>query len=128
MSFESDITDAVNASTGLAALIGNRFSWNIADGTTAPPYIVATVVSGSGETPLDGNRSHAFPLIQIACWATTHAQAIAIMRQFKRDIEGVTLPGDSKVSLGYTNQNSSYDNETKLHGEIYDYRASATLT
>ncbi len=125
---ESDITTAVLASTGLRALIGDRFSWEFADGETVAPYIVAQTISGSGETPFDGAREVSFPLIQISCWAKTNTEAIAIMRQFKRDIEGVILPGDSKTSLGFTNQNSSHDSETNLFGQIYDYRASTTLT
>ena len=127
MSYQSDIYDAVIASTSLAALIGDRFAWDIADGTTATPYIVAQTISADGETDHDGTRTWSFPLIQFSCWAATKAQAIAVMAAFRAALEGVTLPGTSHVSLSYSGEQSSRDPETRLFGELMDYRAS-TLT
>ena len=125
MSYQSDIYTAIQASTALTALIGNRFFWDIADGTTAPPYIVAQTISTSGETDLSGGRAVSFPLVQFSCWARGKAEAIAIMSTFKTEMEGRNLPGTSNASLGFSGDQSSYDTATKLYGELYDYRVSA---
>ena len=124
MSYESDINNAIMAADDLTALIGDRFSWDIADASTVAPYIVAQTISDGTETDLGGSRNMAMPLIQFSCWAKTKAEARAVMRQFKADMEGIELPGDSGVSLGFSNENSTYDSQTKLFGLIYDYRAS----
>lgn len=125
MSIESDINDAILASDALTALIGTRFSWDIAEGSTVAPFLVAQTISTDSETTHDGDRSLSFPLIQFSCWAKTKAQAIAVMSAFKTDIEGVTLPGASETTLTYAGENSSYDSETKLFGHLVDYRAAA---
>lgn len=126
MSYESDIYDAVAASTALHALIGDRFSWDIADGDTVTPYIVAQTISDAGETDHDGKREISFPLIQFSAWAKTKAEAIAVMATFKTAMEGKTLTGYANVSLSFAGQNSSYDPETRLFGQIHDYRAAIT--
>lgn len=125
MSWQSDIFDAIQGNAALTELIGDRFSWDIADGSTATPYLVAQVVSGSGETNFDGNRPDVFPLIQLTAWATGKASAIAIIATLKSEIEGKDLPGANNVSLGYSGENSTYDRTTRLYGEIIDYRISA---
>lgn len=124
MSWQSDINDAIEASAPLAALIGDRFSWDIADGTTATPYLVAQVISSDGETDFDGNRDVAFPLIQFTAWSPSKAQAIAVMDTFGDELEGRNLPGDANISLGYAGEQSTYDRDTKFYGEIREYRAS----
>jgi hypothetical protein len=128
MSYQADIYAAVLASGTISELIGDRFSWDIADADTLAPYIVAQTISDDGETPLDGTRELAFPSIQFACWASTKAEAIAIMAAWKTEMEGIDLPGDAGVSLGFSSQNSSYDTATRLFGEICDYKASCKLT
>jgi hypothetical protein len=125
MSYETDITAAILASDALAALIGDRFFWDVADGDTIAPYLVAQTVSGTSETSHDGDRSLTFPLVQVACWAKTKISALAVMAAFKADIEGVDLAGDSSVSLTYANENSTHDPETGLFGILIDYRVSA---
>jgi hypothetical protein len=126
MSYQRDIYEAVMASGDLVDLIGDRFSWDIADPSTATPYIVAQTISDSSETAFDGVRGVSMPLIQISCWATTKAESIAVMKKFKHDMEGVELNGSSGTSLGFSGENSSYDSASKLFGTIYDYRASVT--
>ena len=128
MSYQADIYAAVLAAPSLVALIGDRFSWDIADGDTVAPYIVAQTISDGSETAHDRTRSLAFPIIQVSCWAKTKAESIALARAWKIAIEGVELPGTSKTSIGFTNENSSYDSETKLYGTLLDYRASTTTT
>lgn len=125
MSYETDITAAILASESLAALIADRFCWDVADGDTIAPYIVAQTVSNTSETTHDGDRSLAFPLVQFSCWAKTKVSALAVMSAFKADIEGIDLDGDSVASLIYVGENSTHDPETGLFGQIIDYRVSA---
>ena len=125
MSIESDINTAILASSPITALIGTRFSWDIAEASTVAPFLVAQTISNDSETTHDGDRSLSFPLIQFSCWATTKAQAIAVMSAFKTDMEGRTLPGPSQATLTHAGENSSYDSETKLFGVLIDYRISA---
>jgi hypothetical protein len=127
MSYQSDINNAVAASSTLYGLIGNRFFWDIADDDATAPFLVAQTISTDGETCHDGTRDWEFPLIQFSAWAATKAESIEIGSAIKRDLEGVELMGASRVSLSYSGTNSTRDQETKLYGEIIDYRAS-TLT
>lgn len=127
MSYESDITAFILASPSLAAVIGDRFFWDIADGTTATPYVVAQTVSDDGETPHDGRRGASFPTIQFSCWATTKAAAVNLGELLRRELEGVQLPGDSFCSLSFQNRVSTYDTTTRLFGIQIDFRASHQL-
>lgn len=125
MSYQSDISDAIQASAPLMALVGDRVSWDIADGTTVAPFLVLQTISPVGENTHDGDRSLCFDLIQISIWATGKSAALAIASTIKTEIEGQTLAGDSEVALSYAGGSSSYDVQTKLFGEIIEYRVSA---
>ena len=125
MSYQSDINDAILASAPLAALIGDRFAWDITDGATATPYLVAYTIGGKSETSHDGDRSLCFDLIQISAWASTKAGAITLAKTIKEELEGRTLPGDSNVTLTYEGGQSTYDQDTEFSGEIIEYRVSA---
>ncbi len=103
MSYHEDIYQAVLNSAALAALIEDRFCWDVADGSTLVPYIVAQTISDSGETDHDGTRDLSFPLIQVTAWAKTKAEAVAIMRAWKADLEGVDIPGTSAHQSPRTN-------------------------
>lgn len=127
MSYQSDIFIAIRSSAALTALIGDRFAWDIMDGTIATPYLVAQTISGGGETTHEGDREWSFPTIQFSAWSPSKAQAIEVIATLRREIEGVELPGQSSVSLGYAGEQSNYDSETKFYGEILELRAS-TLT
>jgi hypothetical protein len=127
MSYQADIYQAIKDSAELTALIGDRFFWDVADPAPADNYLVAQVISGSGETDFDGDRSVSFPLIQFSAWSKTKVGAIRIAAALRRELEGRTLPGLSDVSLGYSGEGSTYERDTKLFGESIDYRAS-TLT
>ena len=124
MSYQSDIVDAIKANSPLAAIIGARVFADVAPGGTVAPYIVYQTISDVGETPFDGIRSVTFPLVQFSCWATTKAGAVALSAALKTAIEGKNLPGSSNSSLGFSNQLSDRDQQTKLFGEIIDYRVS----
>lgn len=127
MSYQSDIYTAVMAATTVTAIIGDRFFWEVADESTAAPYLVAQTISTDSETIHDRTRAWSFPLIQFAGWATTHAAAVALMAAFRAELEGVEITGSSDVSLAFVGENSTYDPDTKLYGISTDYRAS-TLT
>jgi hypothetical protein len=124
MSYQSDINDAIADNVPLTALIGTGFSWDIADPETSPPYLIAQTISSDGTTDFDGNRGVSFPLVQFSAWATSKAAAITIISTLKTAIEGQNLPGSSNSSLSFAGENSTRDPQTKLYGEIVDYRVS----
>lgn len=125
MSYQSDINDAINDSTVLTALIGDRFFWDVADDDATAPFLVAQTISTDSETCHDGSRDWCFPLIQFSAWATTKTQVIALSTALKNEIEGQRIPGNSQVSFSFSGENSTRDQETKLYGVLIDYRAHA---
>lgn len=127
MSYQADITDAILENDVLSDIIGGRFFWDVADDDASPPFLVAQVISTDSETCHDGTRDWSFPLIQFSAWAATKVQAIGLGSAIRGEIEGVTIQGDSNVSLSFAGENSTRDQETKLYGEIIEYRAS-TIT
>jgi len=125
MSYQSDIYTALKANGPLAALVGTAIFPDVADGTVAPPYLVYQVISTDGETTHDGNRNLEFPLIQFSCWAVTKAAAITLAAAVNTVLDGKKLAGTSAVTFQFSNQYGTYDPETKLFGEILEYRAAA---
>ena len=125
MSYHTDITTAILASTALSAVIGDRFFWDVADGSAVAPFLIAQTISGNSDTTHDGDRSLLFDLIQITAWAKPKLAALSLAAVMKTELEGVTLPGTSGASLTYAGGQSTYDPETKLSGEIIEYRVSA---
>jgi hypothetical protein len=125
MSYQADIFAAIQGNSALTTRIGDRFSWDAADGDQAtPPYLVAQTISGGGETDHAGDREWSFPLIQFTAWARSKADAIEIIATLRSELEGHDLPGESIVSLAYANEQSTRDTESRLYGEIIDFRAS----
>jgi hypothetical protein len=124
MSYEADIYGALIADAGISALVSDRVYWDCADGDTSPPFIVLQTISNTGETAFDGSRDNQFPLVQFTAWAGTKAETIQLRNAIRSAIEGVELDGDSQTSLGYSNDLSTYDQQTKLFGAIIDYRVS----
>lgn len=127
MSYQSDIYDALTGDATLAALVGDRVSWGITDGTKAAPYIVCTKISTYAETAHDGTRNIEFPLLQFSCYAKTLAQAIAVAAAVNAVLDGNTIAGTSNASFTFSNQFTEYDDETKLHGELIEFRASTNV-
>ena len=125
-SFQSDIFDAINDSVAISALIGERFFWDVADGGTPPPYLVAQVVSGDGITDHDGERPVSASLVQFTVWANGKAEAINVIATVKSELEGVALTGSSNTSLLYAGEQSTRDPDTRLFGEILELRAVHT--
>lgn len=124
MSYQGDITAAIEDDATLAAIIGDRVYADVAPSTAATPYVVFQTISGRGETTHDGNRNLGFPLIQFSAWAATKAQAINIGNAINTLVDGNTLSGDSEISFTYSNDYGTHDPETNLFGEIREYRAS----
>jgi len=126
MSYQANIYTALAANATLAGLVATRIFPDVADGTAVAPYIVYQVVSTAGETPHDGDRNLEFPLIQFSCWAQSKAGAIALASAVNNVLDGKTLAGSSNVSLQFSNQFGTYESDTKLFGEILEYRAATT--
>ena len=126
MSYQSDIWDEIQDSAALTALLGDRFFWDVADASTAPPYLVAQVVSGDGTTDADGNRDISSALVQFTAWAEGKAEAIQIAATLRQEMEGRALGGSSNTSLHYAGEQSTRDPDTRLFGEILELRAVHT--
>ena len=124
MSYQSNIYTALTGNGTIAGLVGTHVFPDIADGTVAPPYIIYQTISTSGETSHDGVRNIEFPLIQLTSWATTRAGAIVLASAVNSVLDGNTISGASVVSFQFSNQLGTYDPETKLFGEILEYRAA----
>lgn len=123
MSWQSDIFDALQASEELTDMIGDRVSWDIADGSTATPYLVLQAISGTADTDYQGGREITNTLVQVTCWSPSKAEVIAVTSALRDVLEIPELPGDSLTSCIYAGENSTYDSDTRFYGEITDYRA-----
>jgi hypothetical protein len=124
MSYQSDLASALGAASTINAIVGQRIFADVADGSTAAPYLVYQVISTGGETTHDGNRNLDFPLIQFSCWAAGKAAAIALASSLNTLLDGKTLAGASGLTFQFSNQFGTYEADTKLFGEILEYRAS----
>lgn len=127
MSYQADLFNALVADPTISGITGAGIFADVADGSASAPYLVYQVISTGGETTHDGTRPIEFPLIQFSCWAAGKAAAIALASALNALLDGNTLPGSSGITFQFSNQFGSYDPETKLFGEIIEYRAS-TLT
>ena len=127
MSYQSDTYTALTSATAITAIAGSRIYADVADGSTAPPYLVYQFISASGETTHDGTRDTEFPLIQLTAWATTKAGAIALADAVKATLEGQTIAGDSASSFQHSNRFGTYEDPTKLFGEILEYRMASKI-
>lgn len=127
MSYQSNIYSALTGNGTIAGLVSTRIFPDVADGSAAAPFVVYQTITTGGETTHDGVRNIEFPLIQFSCWAISKANAIALASAVNAVLDGNTIAGSSTVSFQFSNQLGSYDPETKLFGEILEYRA-ATIT
>lgn len=124
MSWQEDVVNAILADQTLAGLIGTRVFADVAPGEAVAPLIVYQQISEEGDTMFDGTRDVIFPLVQFSCWSPSKVGAIALASALRDAIEGKNLDGDSLVSLGFSNQESTRDQQTKLFCERIDYRVS----
>lgn len=125
MSWQSDLYDALIADGTVSGLVGTRVFPDVAPGNATVPYIVYQHISETGETPFSGGRGVTFPLVQISCWDDGKAGAVALASAVSGAVEGVNLPGSANASMGFVNQQSTRDQQTKLYGEQIDFRVSA---
>lgn len=124
MSWQSDIVQAILGDAAVSGIVSENVFADVAPGSATAPFIVYQAISETGETTLDGVRNVIFPLVQFSCWHQTKSGAIELASKLKSAIEGRNLPGDNNVSLGFSNQQSTRDQQTKLFGEMIDYRVS----
>jgi hypothetical protein len=124
MSWQADVVAAILDDETLVDLIDDRIYADIAPGEAVAPFIVYQQISEEGETMFDGSRDVIFPLVQFSCWAKTKLAAINLAVALRNAVEGFNLPGDSLASLGFSNQESDRDEQTKLFCERIDYRVS----
>jgi hypothetical protein len=124
MSYQGDITAAIEANATLSGLIGNRVFADVAPSSATVPYVVFQTISGRGETTHDGVRNLGHPLIQFSAWAATKVQATAIADAINTLLDGNIIAGDSEATFQYSNDYGTHDAETNLFGEIKEYRAS----
>lgn len=121
MSYQSDIKSAFAAASTITTLVGTRVYADVAPGEAAAPFIVYQTIATSGTTTHDGERNLDFPLIQFSCWAATKAAAIAIASAVNTLLDGNTIAGSSGITFRFSGQNSSYDPESRLFGEMIDF-------
>ena len=124
MSYQADIMTTLTTDSGIAAIIAGRVFADVADGSTATPYLVYQVIGTSGETTHDGNRNLEFPSVQFSAWANTKAVAIALASAVNAALDGQTLAGSSNLSLTFSDQNGTHDPESNLYGEILEFRGA----
>ena len=125
MSYQSDMLTALSATAGIASLVGSRIFADVADGSAITPYLVYQTVSTGSEPTHDGLREIEFPSIQFSCWAKTKAAAIALASAVNAALDGNTITGSSNLTFQFSNQFGQYESDTKLFGEILEYRASS---
>jgi hypothetical protein len=124
MSWHEDLVAAIHADGVLRGIIAERIFADVAPGEAEAPLIVYQQVSETGETTFDGRRDVTFPLVQFSCWAATKLGAVDLAAALSRCIEGRNLPGLSGTSLGFSNGESTRDQQTKLFCERLDYTVS----
>jgi len=127
MSYQSDTYTALTGSSAITALVSSRIYADVADGSASTPYLVYQFISAGGETTHDGERDTEFPLIQLTAWATSKASAIAIADAVRNLLEGNTIAGDSASSFQHSNRFGTYEDDTKLFGEILEYRMQSKI-
>lgn len=121
MSYQAAILTALTT----ANLAGGRVFADVADGTTAAPYIVYQTLGTGGSTTHDGTRGVEFPEVQFSCWATTKAAAISLADSVVSLLEGQTLSGSAAPSFQFSNRLGTYEADTKLFGELVTFRVSS---
>jgi hypothetical protein len=124
VSWQEDVVNAILSDGALIGQIGDRIFADVAPGSAVAPLIVYQQISEEGETMFDGTRDVIFPLVQFSCWSKTKIGAIDLASSLRNAIEGRNLDGLSMVSLGFSNQESTRDQQTKLFCERIDYRVS----
>jgi hypothetical protein len=128
MSYQHDTASALAAATAITTITGTRIFADVADGGTTTPYLVYQFVSTDGETTHDGTRDVEFPLVQFSCWASTKAGAVTLGNTLAATLDGKTIAGTSAASFRFSNRFGEYEQDTKLYGEILEFRMAVKIT
>lgn len=124
MSFQSDLYDHIANDQSINAIVGVNVYSDVADSAAVAPFIVYQVIATDGTTPLTGTRGICFPVIQISIWAATKTQAVSLAAIVDRSLDGIQVHGESGLSLGFSGQSGTFDAESRLFGEIMEYKGS----
>ena len=116
---------AITGDGTVSGLVDDRVFPDVADGSAVAPFVVYSNPSTDGDTTHDGGREIEFPLVQINCYATTKAAAITLANAINSVLDGNTISGTSTTSFQFSNRFGTYESDTKLFGEILEYRAAS---
>ena len=116
---------AITGDGTVSGLVDDRVFPDVADGSTVAPFVVYLNPSTDGDTTHDGVREIEFPLVQINCYATTKSAAITLANAINSVLDGNTISGTSTTSFQFSNRFGTYESDTKLFGEILEYRAAS---
>lgn len=122
MSYQSDIYTRLTTDATLSGLVGSRVFADVGDSSTGTPYIVYQVISTDGETAHDGTRDIEFPLVQFSVWGASKTSVIQTASALNATLDGQTIPGDSDLTMVFTDQSGTYENASNLFGEILQFR------
>lgn len=112
---------------GVSGIVENRIYADFADGVTAAPYLVYQVITTGGETCHDRSRDIEFPLIQITGWAASKFESVALGDAVTAALDGVTQEGIFGLTLTFSDRQGQRDHETKLFGEIMEFRGATAI-
>lgn len=105
--------------TLLKGLVSNRVFPDVAPSGTAYPCIVYQQVGGQGISYTEGTMPDRENCrMQIACWATTRADAVALAKQAEAAVCASVLmahPLGARIS--------TYEDDTQLYGTRQDFSA-----
>lgn len=125
MSWQADIITKIAATSSLVSILSDRVFADVASNETQPPYLVYQTITTGGEATHDGDRSLELPTIQFTAWSKTKAQAIDIISRLNAALDGKTLSGQSGITMLWRDQHGQWDEESRLFGEIAEYKAIA---
>jgi len=66
--------------------------------------------------------------VQFSCWASTKAGAVALGNAVAATLDGKTISGTSAASFQFSNRFGEYEQDTKLYGEILEFRMAVKIT
>lgn len=115
-----DLLTSVSSSTYL----------NLAPDTTTPPYIVVSRIGEDVGYKLNGEPSKQVIFLQIQIFATTIGAAMDLSNSVKTAMSLQTNTAHSVTmhAAFLTNTFALYDEETKLHRVIHDYKVFYSTT
>lgn len=111
------------ANAGVSALVGNRIDWGARPQGSILPAIVLTLVSDERTQHMAGFDSYRATRVQIDCYATTYATAVAM----REAVLAAAIPAGSASGVTFrrafvnTSAGRTENNETAiLHRQMLD--------